>query len=82
LRIRCVGHVAKFGYISHAYKILVGKPEGKTYTQMETMTLKCVFEKWFVMSQVGFSAVQGVIFGLCELANEPLGSFCERLTIC
>jgi hypothetical protein len=28
-RMRCVGHVVHMGEIRNAYKILVGKPEGK-----------------------------------------------------
>jgi hypothetical protein len=29
-RIRCVGHVARMGETRNAYRILVGKPEGKS----------------------------------------------------
>jgi hypothetical protein len=28
-RMRCAGHVARMGETSNAYRILVGKPEGK-----------------------------------------------------
>jgi hypothetical protein len=29
-RMRCAGHVARMGVKRNAYRILVGKPEGKT----------------------------------------------------
>jgi hypothetical protein len=33
-RVRFVGHVAYMGKIRNTFKILVRKPDGKTYTQM------------------------------------------------
>jgi hypothetical protein len=35
-RLRCVGHVARMGESRCAYKVLVGKPEGRRLTAWKT----------------------------------------------
>ena len=46
MRMRWVGHVAKFGEMSNVYKILVVKAEDKTYRHRRDDDIK-VMNLWF-----------------------------------
>jgi hypothetical protein len=49
MRMRCAGHVARMGEKRNAYRILVGKPEGKDHWEDEDLggwtILKWILER-------------------------------------
>jgi hypothetical protein len=49
-RMRWAGHVARMGEGRGAYRILVGRPEGRSHLEDPgvegRITLKCIFKKW------------------------------------
>jgi hypothetical protein len=49
-RIRWMGHVSKVG-MRNAYKILVGNPEGKDYSEDGRIILKLILRKYGYLSQ-------------------------------
>ena len=46
IRLRLLGHVAYMGKTRGAYRVLVGKPEGRRPSVHGRMILKWIFEKW------------------------------------
>jgi hypothetical protein len=77
-RMGCAGHVARMGETRNAYRILVGKPEGKRplgrprrrWADNIKMDLG---EDWMVWTGSNWVRI-GTSGGLCEHGDEPSGS--------
>jgi hypothetical protein len=78
-RLRWAGHVARMGERRDAYRVLVGKPEGRR-------PLERPWHRWednikMDLRELGWGhgmyqsgSGQGQVAGCCECGNEPLGS--------
>jgi hypothetical protein len=75
-RMRCAGHAARMGEKRNAYRILVGKPEGKKPLRRprrrwdDNIKIDLVERYGLDSSRSGW----GVLEGSCEHGNEPSGS--------
>ena len=76
IRMRWAGHTARMGERRGIYRVLVGKPEGKTplgRPRHRRKILRWLFRKWgHGLDQAGLA--QGQVTGACECGNEPVGS--------
>jgi hypothetical protein len=77
-RVRWAGHVARMGEKGGAYRILVGRPEGRHHLRDPgvdgRIILKLFFKKWDG-AWTGLSWLRiGTVAGSCECGNEPRGS--------
>jgi hypothetical protein len=79
-RIRWAGHVARMGEKWNAYRILVGKPEGKRplgrprrrWVENIKIDLKRDRRRCYGLDRSGLG--QGPVEGSCEQDNDPSGS--------
>jgi hypothetical protein len=78
-RMRYAGQVARTGERKGAYRVLLGKPEGKRPLGRPRRrwedNIRWIFRKWDVGARTGSSWLrQGQVPGTCECSNEPSGS--------
>ncbi|KAJ4448583.1 hypothetical protein ANN_10602 [Periplaneta americana] len=78
-RLRWAGHVARMGESRNAYRVLVGRPEGKKSLGRPRRrwedNIKMDLRRWDIMVEIGLILLRiGSMAGLCEGGNEPPGS--------
>jgi hypothetical protein len=78
-RIRWVGHVSRMGEKRKAYRLLVGKPDGKRPLGGPRCTRRCVDNIKMNLGEIGWGGVDWIDLAQdrdksCECGNEPLGS--------
>jgi hypothetical protein len=72
---RWAGHVARMGAKRNAYRILVGKPEGKRALGRPRHRWVDIREiGWDGMDRIDVAQDSGPVEGSCEHGNEPSGS--------
>jgi hypothetical protein len=77
-RMRRAGHVARMGEDREVYRILVGKPEGKTAFGRPRRRMNLREIGWGCKVDLVGSG-QGPVAGSCEYDDEPAGSGATEL---
>jgi hypothetical protein len=77
--MRSAGHVVRTGEGRGAYRILVGRPEGRNHLEDRgvdgRIILKWIFKKWDGGHGLdSYGSGQGQVAGSCECGNEPSDS--------
>jgi hypothetical protein len=78
IRMRCAGYVARIGSKRNAYRIFVGKPEGKRPLKGQDVSgwtiLKWILDSMRCYGPDRCGSGKGPVEGSCEHGNKPSGS--------